>query len=207
MSFTGSATASNTSAFGHVNLMHDTLIANLQLSDMQAITRALLCSSPPEVTAAFVTAVWTRLKKTATACEVPKPVTLFVAAECIDSAWKPSGELGEVLRRSRVLYGAGMGLASLKILTAVVIGAARLGWVPDDEMEDYLAVIDADICQAIVSSKQEIDAGVTNSQEVADVRQGMLDALEDCRAAMQEAFPFERGYMDAKGWRMARRLG
>ena len=206
--------------------MLDTLIANLHLSEsesippaivllpstnqnysMQAVVRALLSSTPLEVTVSFNNAVRTRLMKSAKASEVPEPEIIFINTDSTTNIWMPSEQLREVLRRARVLYGAGLGLQSLKILTAVVIGATRPGWVPDDDVEDFLAVIDADICQAIVSSKQEIDAGRAVRQVAADVRQALVEALEGCKAAMQEAFPFERAYMDAKGWQTAHSLG
>lgn len=53
------------------------------------------------------------------------------------------------MARARSLYGAGMGLASLGVLESVVRGTIGLRWEEMGEMSDVLALVDADISQAI----------------------------------------------------------
>ena len=60
--------------------------------------------------------------------------------------------LHDLLTRARSLYGAGLGFASLGLLSAIVRATIGLRWEDDGDMADILAVIDADIGQAIQAS-------------------------------------------------------
>lgn len=62
---------------------------------------------------------------------------------------KPTPQLTEALARARTLYGAGMGFASLRILETIVRATLGLRWEAEGDMADSLAVVDADISQAI----------------------------------------------------------
>ncbi|KAJ7181280.1 hypothetical protein C8R46DRAFT_885953 [Mycena filopes] len=90
----------------------------------------------------------------------------------------PTPHLHELLKRARALYGSGMGFASLGLLTTAVRATIGLRWAPDSSsscdtdssdsydganggegLGDMLAVIDADIAQAIQSCKEELESG------------------------------------------------
>jgi hypothetical protein len=60
--------------------------------------------------------------------------------------------LHDILTRARSLYGAGLGFASLAVLSSIVRATIGLRWDDDGDMADILAVIDADIGQAIQAS-------------------------------------------------------
>lgn len=60
--------------------------------------------------------------------------------------------LHDLLTRARSLYGAGLGFASLGLLSSIVRATIGLRWEDDGAMADILAVIDADIGQAIQAS-------------------------------------------------------
>ena len=60
--------------------------------------------------------------------------------------------LHDLLTRARSLYGAGLGFASLGLLSSIVRATIGLRWDDDGDMADILAVIDADIGQAIQAS-------------------------------------------------------
>jgi hypothetical protein len=60
--------------------------------------------------------------------------------------------LHDLLTRARSLYGAGLGFASLGLLSSIVRATIGLRWEDDGDMADILAVIDADIGQAIQAS-------------------------------------------------------
>jgi hypothetical protein len=62
---------------------------------------------------------------------------------------KPTPQLAEALARARTLYGMGMGFASLRILTAIVRVTFGVKWEAEGGTADALAVVDADISQAI----------------------------------------------------------
>ena len=57
--------------------------------------------------------------------------------------------LYDLLSRARSLYGAGLGFASLGVLSSIVRATIGLRWEDVGDMADILAVIDADIGQAI----------------------------------------------------------
>jgi hypothetical protein len=57
--------------------------------------------------------------------------------------------LHDLLIRARSLYGAGLGFASLGVLSSIVRATIGLRWEDEGDMADILAVIDADIGQAI----------------------------------------------------------
>lgn len=62
----------------------------------------------------------------------------------------------ELVGRARALFGAGLGLASLQLLTLLIHGTHGLRWSEDGSFVDALAVLDGDIAQAIQSSAEEI---------------------------------------------------
>jgi len=66
----------------------------------------------------------------------------------------PTSQLNEALSRARTLYGAGMGFASLGILESVVRATVGLRWEDVGELSDILALVDADISQAIQVSNE-----------------------------------------------------
>ena len=109
-----------------------------------------------------------------------------------------------VLRRARALYGSGLGLASLRVLTAVVAAASHVRWKPDSDLETLLAYIDADIAQAIVSIGQEMDAGRTDTEEELETHKAMASALKACEASVatwEGDFPFERALDSVGQWK------
>ena len=106
-----------------------------------------------------------------------------------------------MLSHARSLYGAGMGFDSLDLLTVVVRATTGLRWDPSDSIADVLAVIDADISQAIQSCKEEIASGHTRDINVArSSLRKLRSALDDCRTEIEAwggEYPFERGSANA----------
>ncbi|KAI0645462.1 hypothetical protein C8Q79DRAFT_694843 [Trametes meyenii] len=198
-------TQSSRPVLGHVNLMVDTLIANANLNDLQAIVRATLATSPPSTASTFTAAARRHLAR-ANATATPRPGTLFSRQGAqADGPWGPTTELPTVLARSRMLYGAGMGVAAIAVLTGLVQDAAAIRWVEDSPLEDLLATIDADITQAIQSAKEEYDAGrisVETAKEVCDtLRAALLDNREKVRGWGGD-FPFERALSGVELWKL-----
>ena len=109
--------------------------------------RNLLATGPPGLCPAFTNAARSRLRQT-TAKASPNPYTLF-RRQTRDCEATALPQLYETLSRARSLYGAGLGFASLGILSQVVRATIGLRWEEDGDMADVLAVIDADIGQAI----------------------------------------------------------
>ncbi|KAF4568663.1 hypothetical protein EYR36_010676 [Pleurotus pulmonarius] len=182
-------------ALGHVNLMVDTFLSNASVEDLRAAVRGLLSSGSPGIASAFTAAARTQLQKTSNASVLQSPVPIF-AISPQTASWQPTKRLADMLTRVRSLYGVGMAFSSLDILAAIVREASELRWPSDGEMVDTLAVIDADIAQALQSCKEEIEAG-----RVEDIRLAresltkLKTAVEGCHAQVEAwggEIPFER---------------
>jgi hypothetical protein len=112
---------------------------------LRAIVRSLLATGPPALASAFISAARTQLRQTHVKVSPP----LLFTRRPSDGTVLPTSQLTETLGRARSLFGAGMGLASLGVLASVVRASRGLTWSADSEMADALALVDADICQAL----------------------------------------------------------
>ena len=99
-----------------------------------------------------------------------------------------------------------MGFASLKILARVVWATVGLRWEEDGPMEDVLALIDADISQAIQSAKEELEGGRAGDLQAArEVVQELRSAVGESQMDVRKwngAFPFERAASSLEYWRI-----
>lgn len=187
-------------ALGHVNLMIDTFIANANIEDLRAIMRSTLATNPG-ATVAFTAAARHRLMQSNAKAVYSE---LFTER---DGRMIPGSDLMTALTRARMLYGAGLGLASLKVLAGIVKATAGHRWKGDAELEDLFAEIDADISQALQSTREELESGRVTDKGAART------AINDFRAAVEEtqkevkswggAYPFERAVSGLAYWRLA----
>lgn len=123
-----------------------------------------------------------------------------------DGSSRPSSELPHILRRARVLYGAGMGFTSLGVLAEVVRSTVGMRWEEDSEMADVLTAIDADMTQAIQSSKEETGAGRVADIAVAraavgDLQSALVSSSRDVESWGGE-FPFDRAAASIQYWKL-----
>lgn len=164
----------------------------------------MLATSPPSVAQAFTSAARQRLLRV-NATAVPDTTGLFNPGSGDKTAF-PSEKLQDVLIRTRTLYGSGMGFASLQILARVVSATVGLRWEEDSAMEDVLAVIDADISQAIQSSKEEIEGGrVADFQAAREIVHELRSAVNDSQMDVKKwdgEFPFDRAASSLEYWRV-----
>jgi hypothetical protein len=116
-------------------------------SSLRSIIRNLLATGPPGIAPAFSNAARSRLRQTISK-PLPSPYSLF-RRQTRDGYAVPLPHLQDVLTRARSLYGAGLGFLSLPVLASIVRATIGLRWEDDGDMADILAVIDADIGQAI----------------------------------------------------------
>lgn len=117
------------------------MCTHISFPSLRAISRGILASGQPGIASTFTTVARARLQHTnARSLEVPQP--LFRKSS-------PTGNLRDTLTRARSVYGAGMGFASLGILTEVVRATIGLRWDRDGDMVKVLSDIDTDISQAI----------------------------------------------------------
>jgi len=189
---------------GHVNLMLDTFIANSQIDDLRAIVRNLLATAPPSTTGAFHRVARARLAHVKPQANIPHPSTFFTPSKFGEPT--PTPQLFDALARARTLFGTGMGVESLGVLACIVRATSGFRWEEDGPMMDALAVVDADISQAIQSSKEQVagelykDLGGAR-RAINDLRDAMLD-LEAEVAEWNGEFPFMRGLANAECWRL-----
>jgi hypothetical protein len=178
-------------SLNHVNLMVDSFIANARIEDLRATVRILLASTPPSTAQAFTKAARSRLSNP-NASPLPHSQVLFY----FDGAEPtPTSTLYDILAHARALYGAGMGLTSFGVLATVIRTSLGLRWTPFGAAAEAFALIDGDICQAIQSSKEEIDAGRAGDVEsarakVADLRSALNESA-DAVSCWGGDFPFE----------------
>ena len=116
---------------------------------LRSIVRNLLATGPPGLAPAFTSAARSRLRQTNS--KVHNSPYLF-QRQTRDKPSAPTPSLHDLLTRARSLYGAGLGFASLGLLSSIVRATIGLRWEDDGDMADILAVIDADISQAIQAS-------------------------------------------------------
>ncbi|KAF9236540.1 hypothetical protein BU15DRAFT_89074 [Melanogaster broomeanus] len=163
---------------GHV-LQVDTLIANSTIDDLRAITRTLLATGTPSLAA-------------------------HLQRRHVHDCVKPTQN--NVLARARSLYGAGMGFTSLSLLSSVVTATVGLRWEQEGSMADILAVIDADICQAIQSCKEELEGGRVNDlgaarETINKIWTGVEDSSRDVEVWGGE-FPYDKTASSIQCWRI-----
>ena len=166
----------------------------------------MLATNPPSVAASFVSAARGCLSHSQQR-HLVKQTGLFDTRERHGSFESiPSARLHALLSYTRSLYGAGMGFDSLEVLTGVVRASSVLRWEADDALPNELAMIDADISQAIQSCREEFTSG--NVHDPIAARTTLLKlraALIECRSEIEEwggEFPFARGLANAESLRV-----
>jgi hypothetical protein len=109
--------------------------------------RSLLATGSPSMVSAITSAARARLLHTHFKSR-PRSHVLFLRGPSDDTI-VPTSHLTDTLAYARTLFGAGMGFASLRVLASVVRASIGVRWELDSEMADALALVDADICQAL----------------------------------------------------------
>lgn len=188
-------------SLNHVNLMVDSFIANARVEDLRATVRILLASMPPSTAQAFTKAARSRLSSP-NASPLPHPQILFYF-DGVEPT--PTSGLYDILAHARALYGAGMGLTSFGVFATIIRTSLGLRWTPFGAAAEAFALIDGDICQAIQSSKEEIDSGRGGDLDIARAK------VADLRAALKESsdavsrwggdFPFDRATATLEVWK------
>jgi hypothetical protein len=156
---------------------------------------------PPSTAQAFTKAARSRLSSP-NASPLPHPQILFYF-DGVEPT--PTSGLYDILAHARALYGAGMGLTSFGVFATIIRTSLGLRWTPFGPAADAFALIDGDICQAIQSSKEEIDSGRGGDLEIARAK------VADLRAALKESsdavsrwggdFPFDRATATLEFWK------
>ena len=112
-----------------------------------------------------------------------------------------TGMLTGLLSYLRTIYGGGMDFDSLDILLGVARSTTGLRWRADDNLVEMLAIVDADISQAIQSCEEELLNGNVRDAAAARIALRKLrKALTGCQKDVESwgaEFSFSRGSANA----------
>ncbi|KAJ7202592.1 hypothetical protein GGX14DRAFT_653762 [Mycena pura] len=192
---------------GHVNMMADTVIVNASTEDLRAILRNMLASKTPGLVAAFISSTQARLNQH----QYQRPLAVFTEPDSDSDSDSdepgPAPQLLAALRRARLLFGSGLGFASLAPLTSVVRATIGRRWDADGAVAEALVMADADIAQALQSCRDEVQGSETETETLAG--QAALDdlalALEASRVDVNKwcgEFPFERALYSVRDFKL-----
>lgn len=101
----------------------------------------MLSSKTPGLVTAFMTSTHARLYQRSAVADLKQPFS--------DAGDAPAPQLLASLARARMLYGSGLGFASLAPLAAVVRSTIGHRWAPEGEVAHALVMADADIAQGL----------------------------------------------------------
>ncbi|TVY42584.1 hypothetical protein LOCC1_G003951 [Lachnellula occidentalis] len=179
----------------HVNMMTDTIIANMPPDGLRAIMRGLLGGD---------TSLTKKLHMLASKYLESQPVENHILFLVTSTASTPTPAFFQTQGRYRCLMGCGYGFESMKIVTDVLRQAENLEWdaktEQGEELLDVLATIDGDLVQAVTAIQKQLltDSGLRKMDESeVKIVAGLKSALEACRDrafAKGQEFAFERGF-------------
>ncbi|KPM42657.1 hypothetical protein AK830_g3887 [Neonectria ditissima] len=171
----------------HVNMMTDTVIANLPPDGLRTIIRCLL-SSRPEITAAFEHETRTYIQESAGA---------VVNSTCPDPGLSKLKEAQHIIR---CMLGCGLGFQSLPLLSKLVVQGVQTGLATNTvEVESFLAAVDGDIVQTMTAVQKALFVS-TGVRKLSDDEMNLIEtlylALVKCQEVAQEKkqdYPYTRG--------------
>lgn len=175
--------------------MVDTIITNVASDDIRTLVRALLSTSPAQVTDQFCSLAKAHLNHMPIP-PAPRAPELFAAqASSSSDQLSPTPAFENLLARARARYGAGLGVSSVQVLLPIVEVAAGLQWAEGSPMEEGLSIVDCDIAAALLNTKEETGA----EGESGERAMGVLRKLRETFSVVEEKveawggdFPFER---------------
>jgi hypothetical protein len=178
----------------HVNMMTDTIIANMPAEGLRSVMRGML-GGDATITSNFH-------KLAAVYFENTRPITIPKLFHDFDRSPKPTKSFGDIQSRYRCLMGCGDGFESMQLLTEVIRQIQGLTWDYSSEGEEFmdiLAVIDGDIVQAVTAVQKTLltSSGMKSMESqdakiVADLKGG-LAACQASASMRGQVFAFDRG--------------
>ncbi|RSL98231.1 hypothetical protein CEP52_010438 [Fusarium oligoseptatum] len=179
----GGATAAT-----HVNMMTDTIIANLPADGLRVVMRSLLASCP-EVTGTFEHETRCFLRHAAATSVGTKIDTVDIDG------------LKQAQQIVRCMLGSGVPFQSIPLLKDMVVRGADLALEPSvgSELESFLASVDSDIVQAMTAVKKTLFTNtgvrVMSTTEYALI-ETLFESLIRCQGILQSTgreYPYGRG--------------
>ncbi|KAL2819718.1 NADP-dependent oxidoreductase domain-containing protein [Aspergillus granulosus] len=170
----------------HVNMMTDTIIANLPLEGLRAVMRGVL-SSHPAATPAFEEQTRNYLLETTTQF---KNVTVTARREDGSSYTTPA--LQDLRKRICCMVGCGMCYEALPLLQQIVRETIGIIFSEQDSPLDDLAAVDGDIVQALTAIQKTLlsptgtrELSPTEAEPVARLHESVLMYQKDCTTRNQ----------------------
>jgi len=178
----------------HVNMMTDTIIANMPVEGLRSIMRGMLGGD------ATITSNFHKLASIYLANTRP---TILPELFHKSTSPKPTQSFANIQSRYRCLMGCGQGFESMELLTQVLSQIHSLKWDENtqdgEEFLDVLAVVDGDIVQAVTAVQKKLltSSGMkpmesADAKVVADLK-GVLAACQASASMGGQSFVFERG--------------
>ncbi|KXT00854.1 hypothetical protein AC578_962 [Pseudocercospora eumusae] len=164
----------------HVNLMVDTIIANLPEEGIRSVLRSMLAADP-SITPTFEHRTRVYLEKSSMDVEERFFNTGKNHAE-------QTPEFHNAQQRLRCMLGCGMCYESIPLLTAIVQQASSLQQL-SASLEQALSVVDGDIIQAITAIQKTL-LMPSGTRSLTGPEKTPILRLEK---ALCQPFPFERG--------------
>lgn len=169
----------------HVNMMTDTIIANLPAEGLRAIMRSLLASHP-EVTGAFERETRSYIQESALAAlNSTGPVVNM-------------NNLKETQYIIRCMVGSGLCFQSLPLLSKLAVRGMN-SESSSAESESFLASVDGDIVQTITAVQMTLFV-MKGVRKLSEDEKGLLEtlylALDNCQTISRDAnreYPYVRG--------------
>jgi hypothetical protein len=175
----------------HVNMMTDTIIANLSLEGLRAVMRGVL-SSQPAATPAFEEQTRNYLNETASQFQ-----TVSVTAKQEDGVSYTTPSLKDLRRRICCMVGCGMCYEALPLLRQIVQQLSGIA-SEDDSLQNDTAAVDSDIVQALTAIQKTLlspmgsrELSAEEAEPVIQLHQAVLAYQEDC-VARKQPFVLER---------------
>ncbi|KAF5594334.1 hypothetical protein FPANT_4885 [Fusarium pseudoanthophilum] len=176
----------------HVNMMTDSVIANLPPDGLRVIIRSLLASHP-NITTSFEDATRQYLSQAQTRSSKSQFATLDIDG------------LQRTQKIARCMLGSGQAFDGVSILDKLVVRGIQIT-LDSPEMEkqrvdSLLASLDGDLVQAMtaVTKKLAVSSGArVLSPREHNIIQGLFDSLIQCKEMLKDAgigFPYERGLL------------
>lgn len=176
----------------HVNMMTDSVIANLPPDGLRVIIRSLLASHPG-ITASFEDATRQYLAQAQTKTSKSQLAALDV------------GGLEKTQRIARCMLGSGQAFDGVSILERLVIRGVQIALdSPETEKQrvnSLLASLDGDLVQAMtaVTKKLAVSSGARAlSPGEHDIIQALFESLAQCQRMLKDTgidFPYGRGML------------
>lgn len=175
----------------HVNMMTDTIIANLPVEGLRGVLRGLLGTNSSN------TKDFHDLSLRFLHASAPRETPVFFLEREENLVVKP--EFFEFQRRYRCLMGCGCGFESAAALTRVLEQIAALEKVSSMQEDDIMAAIDGDIVQVVTAVQKELttSAGVRkltgDEQKIVATLRDMLVKYRTDQGICPSDFVFARG--------------